>query len=489
MATPSSEERETTIIVESYATEQTPLLLNTAAKDNSFSAEKPFPTFQLTIVFLIQLCEPITSGVIYPFINQFVRATGITNGDENKTGYYAGIIESIFFYAEGFTALPWQLVSDRIGRRIPMLIAPLGLALVTAGFGISTSFSSLVIFRAGQGILNGDIGVSKTVLIELAEPSQRAEVLSWMPIVWSLGTILAPCIGGVFASPADRWPNSIGHVQIFRDHPYFLPCLISAGLALIAFFLAAFGLKETSPTILRKRKAKSLETSETGQVLEEDSSNASEQSFLSILNRPVLLLLAVHCFFNLSTTFYSALQPLVWSTSIENGGLGFDAFTIGTANTVFAVPNAILQFLFLSKSIRAFGPKAATVTSFVGSVVLICLFPLQTYFARENGVVDWRVWSVITIQLATSMVFYAGYGSIMFFAIDASPNPESMGTIQGLLQTVGVIVRGLAPAMATSLYAFSHENDVLGGNFVYAVLALLCLFGVCVSMLLPRISA
>ena len=77
----------------------------------------------------------------------------------------------------------------------------------------------------------------------------------------------------------------------------------------------------------------------------------------------------------------------------------------------------------------------------------------------------------------------------MFFAIDASPNPESMGTIQGLLQTVGVVIRGLAPAIATSLFAFSHENDILGGNFVYPVLALLCLAGVYVSMLLPRISA
>ena len=52
----------------------------------------PLPKFQIFIVFLIQFAEPITSLVIYPFINQFVRETGITNGDERKTGYYAGII-------------------------------------------------------------------------------------------------------------------------------------------------------------------------------------------------------------------------------------------------------------------------------------------------------------------------------------------------------------------------------------------------------------
>jgi len=52
----------------------------------------PLPMAQLISVFLIQGAEPVTATVIYPFINQFIRETGITNGNEAKTGYYAGII-------------------------------------------------------------------------------------------------------------------------------------------------------------------------------------------------------------------------------------------------------------------------------------------------------------------------------------------------------------------------------------------------------------
>ena len=52
----------------------------------------PLPWRQLLIVLLIQFAEPVTAAVIYPFINQFVRATGITGGDEDKTGYFAGMI-------------------------------------------------------------------------------------------------------------------------------------------------------------------------------------------------------------------------------------------------------------------------------------------------------------------------------------------------------------------------------------------------------------
>lgn len=59
------------------------------------AAETPLPKLQLFILLYIQLAEPITSTVIYPFVNQLVRKTGITGGDEDKTGYFAGLIVSI----------------------------------------------------------------------------------------------------------------------------------------------------------------------------------------------------------------------------------------------------------------------------------------------------------------------------------------------------------------------------------------------------------
>jgi hypothetical protein len=58
----------------------------------SDSKPTPLPKLQIFILFLTMFSEPITALVIYPFINQFVRETGITQGDERKTGYYAGIV-------------------------------------------------------------------------------------------------------------------------------------------------------------------------------------------------------------------------------------------------------------------------------------------------------------------------------------------------------------------------------------------------------------
>ena len=56
----------------------------------------PLPIYQLFIVYLTQFTEPLTASVIYPFVNQLVRDTGVIDGDERKTGYYAGVIVSLF---------------------------------------------------------------------------------------------------------------------------------------------------------------------------------------------------------------------------------------------------------------------------------------------------------------------------------------------------------------------------------------------------------
>ena len=53
----------------------------------------PLPKIQIFTLMLIQLSEPIVCKVIFPFVNQFVRETGITGGDERKTGYFGGTVD------------------------------------------------------------------------------------------------------------------------------------------------------------------------------------------------------------------------------------------------------------------------------------------------------------------------------------------------------------------------------------------------------------
>jgi hypothetical protein len=62
--------------------------------EQALTKSTPLPKLQLFSILYIQFSEPITTTVIYPFIIQLIRDTGITGGDEAKTGYYSGFIVS-----------------------------------------------------------------------------------------------------------------------------------------------------------------------------------------------------------------------------------------------------------------------------------------------------------------------------------------------------------------------------------------------------------
>ena len=64
----------------------------------------------------------------------------------------------------------------------------------------------------------------------------------------------------------------------------------------------------------------------------------------------------------------------------------------------------------------------------------------------------------------------------------AAPNKRSLGATNGLAQTVVSIQRMIGPAAATALFAFSLENNVMGGNFAYTVLILLVIVGLFASV-------
>ncbi|KAH8823947.1 major facilitator superfamily domain-containing protein [Flagelloscypha sp. PMI_526] len=446
------------------------------------------PKLQLAILFLIQICEPITALVIYPFVNQLVRSTGVVGDDEKRTGYYAGIIESLFFWAEGATVLLWQIASQQYGRRPVLLLAPLGLGISMISFGLAKSFLGLVITRAFQGTFNGDVGVTKTALAELTDPSNRAEIMAMVPVFLNVGGTLAPFIGGIFSEPAHNWPNTLGKIELFQNRPYLLPCIISGILCLIGFGFALVGLEETHPSFKSSSVLKSPRSDRTTISLVPHARSVKD-SLSTLFTRDVTLVLVASGFYAICVMSLRALQALIWSTSIENGGLGFNAFTIGTINTAFGIPNAVFQFLVLGKLMRHLGSKRAMLSFFILSFLALGLYPLQTHFAQQAGAVDWRVWSVIVIQLLCMSCKALGFASLLIFAVEVAQSPACIGLVQGTVQTTSVLMRGVAPALATSLFAYSIEHEVWGGYMVYVVLGMINLGAIGFAHLLPVVHA
>ncbi|KAF8071614.1 major facilitator superfamily multidrug-resistance, DHA1 sub-family [Lyophyllum atratum] len=475
----------------------------------------PLPTFQLFIVFLIQFAEPVTATVIYPFVNQFVRDTGITGGDERKTGYYAGIIESAFFFAEAFTVFQWGRASDRFGRRPILLLGPIGLSLAMLSFGLSNNFWTLVVSRCMQGVFNGNIGVSKSVMGEITDSTNIADAFAMMPLMWSIGSTVGPILGGLLSQPAKTWPGLFGRLMFFHHYPYFLPCATAALIAFISAVIAFMGLKETLPSAMHQEKRKTAAAvaascitpgPTTGLLSAEHgpsygSAAASDSTVeaapleeatelpppLSSLFVPrVLLTLLVYSFLAFVDMSCQVLQPLVYSTSISLGGLGFDPYRIGVIMGTFGVINAIVQLTFLGRAIRKFGPRTIQIIAQVNYAIVLSLYPLLSFFAKRAGGADGYVWAVIIIQLTLAMSFNSAYASIQILILDSAPNRASLGATNGMAQAVGSVMRSIAPSIASSLFSISLQRHLVGGNMVFLILLGVALLGVRLSFLLPK---
>ncbi|KAJ7671510.1 major facilitator superfamily multidrug-resistance, DHA1 sub-family [Mycena polygramma] len=458
-------------------------------EDRVFKTRTPIPKFQVAIVLLIQFAEPITALVIYPFVIQFVRHTGITGGEETKTGFYAGLLESAFFLTESVTVFHFGRLSDIYGRRSILLLGPLGLAISMLGFGLSKTFWYLFLFRCIQGVCNGNIGVTRTVVNEIADPTNIADIFSMMPLTWSIGSTIAPLIGGLLANPATKWPDTFGKIEILREHPYFLPCAVAASVALFSFVMAFVGLNETLPSIVARRR-KNTGPAETDPLLPAAPSEVEVHDppppVRDLLIRPVFIALANHGLLCLCHMANEALIPLFFATPIKLSGLGLGPQDIGFILGICGICNALVQVFFGGRVIRRFGPRRAFTAAFCALAGEFAMYPVVSFLARRAGRVDAAVRVALACQLSGTFVVYFAYTATMMFTMDAAPSRASLGSVNGLAQMVGTVLRSIAPSFSSSLFALSAEHQIAGGNLVYYVLIVLALVAARCTLLLPR---
>ncbi|KAF8326380.1 major facilitator superfamily domain-containing protein [Cantharellus anzutake] len=205
----------------------------------------PLPKVQVFLLAFASLSDPVIVTFVYPFINE--RIGDISNSPE-QLARWSGLIFGCYALAQFLFVYVWGALSDRVGRR-PIIMACLTICTVsTVVFGVVEKYWQMLLSRTISGISYGDVPVIRSAMGDVTDSTNQARAFSFIPLCWTIGSTIAPLIGGFLSHPERRFPDRFKNSQYFLDHPYALPCFVAAIVPAISFIFITLFFRETLPS-------------------------------------------------------------------------------------------------------------------------------------------------------------------------------------------------------------------------------------------------
>ncbi|KDN37143.1 hypothetical protein RSAG8_10352, partial [Rhizoctonia solani AG-8 WAC10335] len=191
----------------------------------------------------------------------------------------------------------------------------------------------MVASRALSGALSGNVAVIKSALAEITDETNQGAAFAYLPLCWSVGSLIAPTLGGFLSHPAERYP-SVFNYEHLRQYPFLLPCLFGSGLSSIGLISAIFFFDEDSES------QETLHTAGTNSdiTIRRCSTVLGDEPIPSMWNilkdTSVQRVLVSYAFMALISVSLNAVCALWLYTPAKLGGVGFSTSEIGVTFAV-----------------------------------------------------------------------------------------------------------------------------------------------------------
>lgn len=182
----------------------------------------------MAFILLTLFIDILGIGIIIPVLPELIKQ--FAGGSTTMASIYVGIIAASYSLMQFLCAPILGALSDRYGRRPVILASLFGLGIDFLIQGFATSLVWLFIGRLFAGILGASFTTANAYIADVSTPETRARNFGLVGVMFGLGFICGPALGGL-----------LGGIHLR------LPFFVSAGLALINWLYGYFVLPESLP--------------------------------------------------------------------------------------------------------------------------------------------------------------------------------------------------------------------------------------------------
>ena len=336
-----------------------------------------------------------------------------------------------------------------------------------------------------------------------------ARAYAVMPFVWSIGTIIGPAIGGLFANPSVSLPSVFPKSGLFTTFPYLLPNLICAALLLISIVLGYFLLLETHPDMQVCPSPSSSEHAEpetpllaTSGALADSGVDLRGESYgtfnavdiqekerwlvnadgtgrsdpplsteCKVFSKRVVMIVIALGIFTYHSMSYDHLLPIflqdghegsltTQSSSHLSGGLGLTIQAVGLIMSINGLIALFVQAVIFPLFATWLGVwklfLVVTILHPIDYIMVPYLALLPEYLLYPG------IWVCLTVRNFTSIL---AYPLLLILLKEASPSPLVLGKINGLAASAAAACRTVAPPFAGYLYGVGVQQGLTGLAF------------------------
>lgn len=321
-------------------------------------------------------------------------------------------------------------------------------------FGFCKTLGQAVAVQLLMGLVNGNQGVVSTCLGEITDRSNQSRAFVYLPVVYGLGGITGPILGGLLVSKGGLSPEK-------DPYPYLLPNIVAAAVLLVDLIFTMAFLEESleeardlpplgnrlgslfawlwqftsssRPSYLRKAEhqqhhhhhqqqqipSSTRVSGEEGMDSDSDtdadsdvSSHASLPTFLphstatlkssQVFNRDTILLLATYSIFQLSNISYNSLYPIFGQASPPTGR-GLTPEEIGISLAFAGAATILFQIGIFGRIRDKMGNRITYRACLAGIVLAFMLTPWVGYKSKSKASQDWLYVELGVVLLIRSL--------------------------------------------------------------------------------------